>query len=448
MSSFFSPEYVKNYKATLTLAYPVVLSQVGHIMVGVADTAMVGQIGSIEQAAVALSNSFYTLVLVFGLGVSYGITPLVAAADSSRNYAENTSLLKHGIIINTLLGILLFLLLFSISPLLHFINQDQRVVELAIPFLNVMMLGMIPLCIFSAVKQFAEGLSDTRTAMYVTVGGSLLNILLNYLMIFGHGGFPAMGLMGSCWASFITRMVMLICILLYLSRHKRFSPYLQNLNFRSVSMDLVKKILGIGIPSGLQWFFEIAAFGFAVIMIGWIGPKAQASHLVALSLSTVTYMMASGLSAAAAVRVGNQFGLKSKRGVRIAGFSIFMMVILFMSFTAISFIVFRNFLPSLFTKDPEVITVSASLLIVVAFFQLSDGVQVVALGALRGIRDVKIPTVITLFSYWVVGLPMSYVFAFVLKLGILGIWYGLFSGLTSAAVLLFLRFNSISKRSD
>lgn len=446
MNSFFSSEYLKNYKATLLLAYPVVLSQLGHIMVGVADTAMVGQIGTIEQAAVALSNSLYTIVLVFGLGVSYGVTPLVAAADSSKNYAENASLLKHGIIINTVVGILLFVFLFLLSPVLRYVNQDETVVELAIPFLNVMMLSMIPLCIFSAFKQFAEGLSYTQVAMYVTVGGSLLNIFLNYLMIFGHAGLPAMGLMGSCWASFITRIIMAISMFIYVFRHKKFRPYVQNFNFKFISRELIKKILSIGIPSGLQWVFEVAAFAFAVVMIGWISPKAQAAHLVALSLAAVTYMMASGLSAAAAVRVGNQYGLKSRRGVRIAGFSVFMMVILFMSFTAACFVLFRNFLPSLFNKDQEVITVASSLLIVAAFFQLSDGVQVVALGALRGIRDVKIPTAITLIAYWIIGLPMSYVFAFKLNMGILGVWYGLFLGLTSAAVLLFLRFNFVSKK--
>jgi MATE family multidrug resistance protein len=446
MNSFFSPEYIKNYKATILLAYPVVLSQLGHIMVSVADTAMVGQIGTIEQAAVALSNSFYTIVLVFGLGVSYGITPLVAAADSAKNDAENASLLKHGLIINTVVGIILFLLLLMASPLMWHIHQDEEVVRRAIPFLNVMMLSMIPLCIFSAFKQFAEGLSYTKVAMFITVGGSLLNIFLNYLMIFGHWGLPAMGLMGSCWASFLTRVIMALTMFIYIFRHPKFRLYVRNLNFRVISKPLIKKILGIGIPSGLQWVFEVAAFAFAVIMIGWISPKAQAAHLVALNLAAITYMMASGLSAAAAVRVGNQYGLNNRRGVRIAGFSVFMMVILFMSFTATCFIVFRNFLPTLFNTDPEVIMVSSSLLIVAAFFQLSDGVQVVALGALRGIRDVKIPTAITLIAYWGIGLPVSYILAFPFQMNILGIWYGLFLGLTSAAVLLFLRFSFISKR--
>lgn len=446
MASIFSPDYIKSYKSTFYLAYPVVLSQLGHIMVGVVDTAMVGQIGTIEQAAVALSNSLYTLVLVFGLGVSYGVTPLVAAADSSNDISQNAALLKHGIIINTVLGILLFLFLFCISPVLNLFNQQPQVVQLAIPFLNVMMLGMIPLCIFSGFKQFTEGLSFTRIAMLITIGSNFLNVILNYAMIFGHWGFPAMGLMGSCWASFISRVLMALAMFAYVYYNKHFKKYWIGFSFKNISTDLTKKILAIGVPSGLQWVFEVGAFAFAVIMIGWISPKAQAAHQVALSIAATTYMMASGLSAAASVRVGNMAGLKNREGVRTAGFSAFIMVLVFMGFCAASFIVLRNFLPTFFNKDAEVISISSSLIIIAAFFQLSDGIQVVGLGALRGIKDVTVPTIFTLIAYWVIGLPLSYFFAFKMNLGVQGVWYGLSLGLTLAAVSLFFRFNYISKR--
>jgi multidrug resistance protein, MATE family len=446
MNSIFSGDYLRNYKATFYLAFPVVLSQLGHILVGVVDTAMVGMIGTIPQAAVALSNSLYTLVLVFGLGVSYGITPLVAAADSSKDTLQSAELLRHGIVINTVLGILLFLLLFTLSPVLNLFNQKQEVVDLAIPFLNVMMLGMIPLCIFSGFKQFAEGLSFTKMAMLITVGSNLLNILLNYLLIFGHWGFPEMGLMGSCWASFIARVVMAVVMFLYVYYNKQFKQYWAGFSFRNLSKDLSRKILHIGVPSGLQWVFEVGAFAFAVIMIGWISPNAQAAHQIALSVAATTYMMASGLSAAASVRVGNQAGLQSREGVRAAGFSAFLMVLLFMSICAVCFILFRDQLPLLFTKDPEVISIASSLLVIAAFFQLSDGVQVVGLGALRGVKDVKLPTFITLIAYWVIGLPMSYIFAFKLGLGTQGVWYGLSLGLLIAAIALFCRFNYVSKK--
>ncbi len=446
MQSLLSPNYLTNYRRTLLLAYPVVLSQLGHIMVGVVDTAMVGQIGTVPQAAVALSNSLYTLVLVFGLGVSYGVTPLVAAADSTKHIGENARLLKHGVVINTVLGILLFVLLYFISPVLNLFNQKQEVVDMAIPFLNVMMLGMIPLCIFSGFKQFTEGLSFTKIAMVITVGANLLNVLLNYLLIFGHWGLPKMGLMGACWATFISRVVMAIGMFLYVYFNKHFKIYWKGFNKIKITKALTKKILGIGVPSGLQWVFEVGAFSFAVIMIGWISATAQAAHQVALSIAATTYMMASGLSAAASVRVGNELGLKNREGVRTAGFSAFIIVLVFMSLMATCFILFRNYLPLLFNNNADVIAVSSSLIVIAAFFQLSDGTQVVGLGALRGMKDVKIPTIITLIAYWIIGLPMSYVFAFKFNFGVQGIWYGLSLGLGIAAVLLFLRFNYVSKR--
>jgi len=446
MKSLLSPDYLSSYRKTLLLAYPVVLSQLGHIMVGVVDTAMVGQIGSLQQAAVALSNSLYMLVLVFGLGVSFGITPLVAAADSRKDFSENALLLKHSIIINTVMGILLFVLLFISSPVLHLFGQKAEVVELAIPFLNVMMLGMIPLCIFSGFKQFTEGLSFTRVAMLITLGSNLVNIILNYTMIFGHWGFPRMGMMGACWATFISRVVMALGMFLYVFYNKHFQVYWKGFNALKITKAWTKKILAIGVPSGLQWVFEVGAFAFAVVMIGWISPDAQAAHQVALSIAATTYMMASGLSAAASVRVGNQLGLKSREGVRMAGFSAFIIVLAFMSLMAICFILFRNYLPLVFSNEPNVIRISVSLVVIAAFFQISDGVQVVGLGALRGMKDVKIPTYITLFAYWIIGLPMSYVFGFTFHLGVEGVWYGLSLGLGIAAVLLFLRFNYVSKR--
>ena len=415
-------------------------------MVGVVDTAMVGKIGTIPQAAVALANSFYILVLVLGIGISYGVTPLVAAADSANDVKENASLLKHSTIINTATGILLFVLLIAASPALRLLHQKKEVVDLAIPFLNVMILGMIPLCIFSGFKQFTEGLSFTRVAMFITLGSNLLNIILNYLLIFGYLGFPKMGIMGACWASFISRVAMAVAMFMYVYYNKQFKKYWVGFNLKNISSIQIKRILAIGIPSGMQWVFELGAFSFAVIMIGWINPAAQAAHQIATSIAGITYMMASGLSAAASVRVGNQMGLKNKKGVRMAGFSAMLLVLVFMSITAFCFILFKNYLPFIFNSETEVTTIATALIVIAAFFQLSDGLQSVCLGALRGMEDVKIPTIITLIAYWGIGLPMSYLFAFKLNFGSQGIWYGLALGLTLAAISLFLRFNYISKR--
>jgi MATE family multidrug resistance protein len=439
-------EYKESYKKTFLLAFPVVLSQLGHVMVGVADTAIVGQIGTVEQAAVALASSFHLVVLVLGIGISFGVTPLVAAADGAKDYSQVSSLLKHSILVNAATGIVLFLLLFCFSPLLSLLYQKREVIDMAIPFLNVLILGMIPLCVFSGFKQFAEGLSFTRIAMAITIGANLINILLNYALVFGYFGFPKMGMMGSCWASFISRVVMAIAMFAYVYFNKQFKAYWKNFTFKNSSKKTINDILSIGIPSGMQWFFEIGAFSFAIVMVGWISPQAQAAHQIAVSIASVTYMMASGLSAAASVRVANAFGIKDKHGVRVACFSSLLMVLTFMVISAICFIVFKEELPVFFNIDKEVIKLASSLLIIAAFFQMSDGLQAVELGALRGMQDVKIPTFIAFTAYWLIGLPMSYIFGFVCNMGVQGIWYGLALGLATAAVLLFLRFNYVSKR--
>lgn len=325
------------------------------------------------------------------------------------------------------------------------LNQSQEVVRMAIPFLNVMIFSMIPLAVFSTFKQFAEGLSYTRAAMVISLSANLLNILLNYLLVFGHWGFQAMGLMGSCWASFISRCVMAMAMFLFVLIDKDLKPYLKQ--FSSIGFSKVdsKKIVAIGIPSGLQWVFEIGTFSFAVIMIGWIGTKQQAAHLIAVSMAAVTYMVASGLSAAVAVRVGNYVGLNDSKGIRMAGFSAFVMVLCFMFCTSVLFILFRNVLPKFFSTDIEVITMASPLLVIAALFQLWDGLQVVALGALRGLKDTVWPTLITIVAYWLIGLPASYLFGIRLNYGVQGVWWGLLLSLLSAALMLFIRFNYISK---
>lgn len=431
---------------TFQLAYPVCLSQMGHILVGVADTAMVGLIGTPEQAAVALANSVYAIILVFGIGVSFGITPLVAAADGEGDKFRSTTIFKNGVLVNLIAGIILFTILYFASPLLSHLDQPEDVSSMAIPFFNVLVLSMIPLSLFFSFKQFAEGLSDTKVAMIVSIAANVLNIILNYTMIFGKYGFPEMGLMGSCWASFISRVVMAAAMFFYLWKKKSYSVYWQQWKLASYSWTSIKSILNIGIPSGMQYVFEVGAFSFAAVMIGWIGATELAAHQIALSLAAMTYMMASGISAAASVRVGNQFGVKDLFELRRSAFAALFMVIVVMGAAGLLFVFTREYIPIMFTKEDNVMSIASGLLLIAAFFQLSDGLQTVALGALRGIQDVRIPTGITLVAYWIIALPLSYWLAFTEGMGITGIWYGLSLGLTIAAVLLILRFNYISSR--
>ena len=449
-----SKTFQEHFIRTMLLAWPVCISNLGHVMVGIVDTAMVGGIhedafgysGTTAQAAVSLANGFYFLVLVFGMGVSYGVTPLTAAADSSGNVEENSKLLSHCLIVNVITNTFLFLFLFSISPVLGHINQSADVVELAIPYLNVMMLGMVPLAVFSSFKQFAEGLSFTRFAMIITIGSNLLNVLFNYILIYGKFGFSPMGIMGACWATFWSRLIMAFSMFAYVYWNKHFKKYWIGFSFRGLSLERMKNIFRIGAGSGLQWMFEVSAFAFAMVMIGWIGKREQAAHQIALQLAAMTYLIASGISAAASVRVGNQLGAKNISSLREAALSSFVMVLISQAIFAILFILLRFEMPKVFNDEQDVRDIVSSLLLITALFQLSDGVQVVALGVLRGIEDVNIPTWITFISYWLIGLPCCYLLAFVFGFGVQGVWFGLTIALTLAAILLFARFNYVSKK--
>ena len=282
--------------------------------------------------------------------------------------------------------------------------------------------------------------------MFITIAGNALNIFLNWVLIFGKLGFPAYGILGAGYATLISRFVIAGGMWAYLQGSSRYSQYLARLRSIKITRQVISKMLHIGLPTGFQFIFEVGAFGFSAIMIGWMGAKPLAAHQIAINMAAISYMMASGLSAAATIRVGNQLGRKDILTLRNVAFSIFIMVVIFMMSFALLFIVGRFFLPTLYIDDSEVIGLASSLLIIAAFFQISDGVQVVGLGALRGLADVKIPTLITFISYWIIALPVAYLLGFTLDMGINGIWWGLLIGLTVAAVSLFIRFNGQTRK--
>ncbi len=438
--------YKDHFKRNITLAVPVMLSQLGHVMVGVADSAMVGQLGTIPLAAASLGNSIFAIILTFGIGISYAITPLIAAADGKKHYQKSGKIFKHGLYINIVAGVLLYFLSYGVTFVLPFLDQPEAVAIMAAPYLNIIGLSLVPFMIFQSCRQFAEGLSLTKKAMYITIGANLLNIGLNYIMIYGKFGFPAMGLFGAGLATLISRIVMAIGMGIYIFKAGVFQPYIQKMRWRGFSKKLGKRMLKLGLPTGLQFVFEVGAFSAAAIMAGWLGAIQLAAHQIAISLTSVSYMMASGISAAATVRVGNQLGLNDIPTLRIAGFTSFIMAVAFMLVACLGFALGKDFLPGLYADELEVLQIASVLLVIAAIFQIFDGVQVVALGALRGLEDVKMPTIVAIISYWLIGLPLGYVLGFKLDLGIEGIWYGLLTGLAITAITLFLRFNILTNR--
>ena len=421
------------------------LSHLGQVTVHVADSMMVGRIGKEPLAGSSFANSIFVIFLVMGIGMSYAITPQTAQADGEKNIPKLTEILKHGILINTLFGVLLAVIILSGKNLLWFFNQPEIVVELALPYLVIITYSLLPFMLYQAFRQFAEGLGFTKQAMYITVAGNILNIILNYILIFGKLGFEPMGLLGAGVATLISRIVMALLMISFVYFNHRFTQYWHAFKYGNFSWTLIKINLNLGFPMAFQFIFEVSTFSLAAIMIGWMGTTQLAAHQIAINMASISYMISLGIAAAATIRVGNQLGQKDYKTMRNAAMTCFIMAIGFMSFTAIVFILGRYFLPTLYIEDTYVIHQAAILLIIAGLFQLSDGVQVIALGALRGMSDVKIPTLITLVAYWIIGLPLGYLFGFTLNQGALGVWYGLLAGLTIAAVLLFIRFNNLSR---
>jgi MATE family multidrug resistance protein len=275
---------------------------------------------------------------------------------------------------------------------------------------------------------------------------NIINAFANWVLIFGEFGFPALGLAGAAWATFLSRVFMVIVIMIYVMRNEKFKQYDVTFRFRGLNFPVIKKLLSLGLPSGFQYFFEVGAFSFAVIMIGWIGANELAAHQIAINLASISFMAVLGISQAASIRVGNAMGEQNIANVRKAGFTGIILGASIMSIAGLTFILLNNFLPTLYINDEVVISIASRLIIIAALFQLSDGTQAVGIGVLRGLTDVKGPTIITFLAYWIISLPIAYLLAFKFNLGVEGVWIGLLIGLTTSAFLLTLRFNYKSKQ--
>ena len=447
--------YTREFKYNIKLAYPVMIGMLGHTFVQFVDNVMVGQLGTAELAAISLGNSFVFIGMSIGIGFSQAITPLIAEADGAKKDKDISGIFEHSFLICIILGIVLFLLVFLNRNLLYSMNQPVEVVELASPYLFWVSFSLISIVTFQTFRQFTDGLSFTRAAMYSTLVGNTINVILNFVLIFGFWIFPKLGVEGAAIGTLISRLCMLTFIIFYLKLHKKLSKYIKRFFPTKVEIERVKKILYLGLPSALHSFFEVAFFISAVWMSGFIGKNSQAANQIALNLSSMTYMVALGVGVAAMIRVGNQRGMMNFRKLREVAISTLLLIIIIDFFFCLIFLIFNDLLPLLYL-DPsnpsnlndvnEVLTIASKLLIVAGVFQLFDGIQAVVLGALRGMQDVNKPAIIIFFSYGILGFPISYFLGFHTSLAIVGIWIGLLSGLFSSSLFLFLRFNYLSKK--
>lgn len=447
--------YTKEFGYNLKLAYPIIIGMLGHTVVGIVDNAMVGQIGPKELAAVSLGNSFIFIAMSLGIGFSTAITPIVAEADGENSIEKGRSAFHNGLLLCTVLGLLLFLLIFFAKPIISYMGQSEEVVNLAIPYLDIVAFSLVPLIMFQAYKQFADGKSETKYSMWATILGNIVNVVINYFLIFGIWIFPEMGIVGAAIGTITSRIVMLLFMHYVMVKKPKFHPYFEKFSWEEISKNTITKIVNLGTPSALQMFFEVALFTGAIWLCGMISASSQAANQIALSLASLTFMFAMGLSVTAMIRIGNQKGLQDYKKLRIVALSIFLLATLLEIVFAVLFILFHKVLPLPFldmdqtihlVQNQEVVWIASQLLLVAALFQISDGLQVVVLGALRGLQDVKIPMYITFIAYWIVGFPISIYLGLYTDLKAIGVWLGLLAGLTAAALFLFYRFNRLTKK--
>jgi len=448
-------DYTKEFYYNLKLAFPVILGMLGHMFVSFADNVMVGQLGAAELAAVSLGNSFFFIAMSLGIGFASAITPIVAEADSAKNPVGVKNALKHGLILCGLLSGILYSLMLLAKPVMRNMDQPLEVVDLAIPYLDIIAISIIPLVIFEALKRFSDGLSNTKHPMYATIVANIINVTINYLLIFGSFGFPKLGIIGAGIGTLISRVIMVIFLWIIFTKNKRFKLYVTEIKFKITNIKIFKKISDIGLPSAFQMLFEVGIFTAAIWMSGVLGKNYQAANQIAFNLSAMTFMVGIGLGVAATIRVGNQKGLFDFVALRKIAFSIFLLTVLIEIIFALMFFILKDWLPTLYLdteniskiiENGEVISIASKLLLIVALFQIFDGLQVVILGALRGLQDVKIPTLITFIAYWLIGFPICFYLGLYTPLKSIGIWIGLLISLAVSSILLYLRFNYLSKK--
>ncbi|MFZ4679082.1 MAG: MATE family efflux transporter [Flavobacterium sp.] len=448
-------QYTKEFSYNIRLAYPVIIGMLGHTLIGIVDNIMVGKLGSTELAAVSLGNSMIFVAMSLGIGFSTAITPIVAESDAENDISKIRSAFYHGLFLCTILGILLFGLVLLAKPIMELLHQPKEVITLAKPYIDWVAFSLVPLIIYQGYKQFADGLSMTKVSMYAIVMANILHVIINYLLIYGIWIFPKMGILGAALGTVISRIAMVIFMHNILSRKEQLKQYFQNFSFNEIKEKMIRKIINLGFPSAMQMLFEVLLFTAAIWLCGTIGKTSQAANQIALSLASMTFMVAMGLSVVSMIRISNYRGLNDYKQLVIVARSIFLLAILIEILFAVMFVALHQVLPYMFLNmeiqsqlldNQEVIAIAAKLLLVAAVFQISDGMQVVVLGALRGLQDVKIPMYITFVAYWIVGFPVSFYLGNYTSFKAVGVWIGLFAGLTAAAVFLFMRFHFLTKK--
>lgn len=448
-------EYLPYYKRNLKVALPVMLTQLGASLVGLFDSMMVGHYATVDLAAVSFSNALFFMAMVFAMGALMAITPLVGIQMGEMNIMPEKKadirqkiavLFQNGMLFTMLQSALMLILLAGCIPFLSYFGQEPEVIEVARPYYILIVVSLVPFLVFTFFKQFLEGLGNTLVAMIITLAMNGLNILLNWIFIYGHWGAEAMGATGAGIGSLISRVGMALCFGLAMWFHKDWKYYIQTFSWRNFSWSEIKQQIKLGFPIGAQTFLETFTFAASFVIIGWISKEALAAHQVANQIADMTFMIALGVGAATTIRVSHQLGEKNIVGVRMASNASIHLVLVINTIGAALMIGLRHYIPMLFTEDQEVIAIASKLIVIAGLFQYADGLQAVGAAMLRGITDVKVPMLIAFVAYILVGLSVGLVCAFPMGMGAAGIWIGFIFGLSLAALCFHIRFRRLMRK--
>lgn len=438
--------YKEHYKALIFLGLPIVIGQIGVIVLGFADTLMIGHHSTLELGAASFVNNVFNLAIIFSTGFSYGLTPIVGGLYGTHQFAPAGQALRNSLLANLMVALLLTLCMTVLYLNVGNLGQPEELLPLIKPYYLVLLASLVFVMLFNGFKQFTDGITDTKTAMWILLGGNVMNIIGNYLLIYGKAGLPELGLLGAGISTLFSRIMMVVVFVLIFLNSPRFAPYKAGFYARGWSKTVFRRLNALGWPIAFQMGMETASFSLSAVMIGWLGTIALASHQVMLAISQFTFMMYYGMGAAVAVRVSNfngQHDIVNVRRSAYAGFHLMMAL-----GTILSFIVFlcRNYLGGWFTDSPEVAAMVTSLIFPFLIYQFGDGLQITFANALRGIADVKLMMLIAFIAYFLISLPVGYLCGFVLHWGIVGVWMAFPFGLTSAGLMLWLRFRHQTTR--
>lgn len=433
-------ELRKEAYTTLKIGIPVIIAQLLQMSMAFVDTVMAGNLSARDLGAVAIGVSTALPFMILGLGMIMAISPIVAQLYGGRKLDEIGPNVRHSLILSQIMALPIFFLIRNLEPVMQFMEIDPEIMPLALAYIDAHSWGIPAMMAYNSLRFFNEGMGVSRPGMYIAFIGLLVNISGNYTLMYGSFGAPALGAVGCGYASAIVGWVMMIAMFLFTIRHTPYRRFRIFSEIHTPKLHYFKELVNIGVPLGITATMEVSMFALVSLLMGSIGTNAVAAHQIAINVASMTFMIPFGLSNAITARVGHAAGSDRMEDARFRGMTGIALAVLCMCITALLMFSFPEFIISIYTDDAAVQHIAVQLLFMAAVFQISDGLQVSGYGALRGLKDTKIPMYFNFISYWMIGFPMAYYLGFYQQMGPPGMWIGLIVGLTAAALLHNSRF--------